>query len=194
VGAQGSTGAQGNQGQVGAQGSTGAQGNQGQVGVQGSTGAQGNQGSQVSTADTTFTGTTTINRLNVSEVSESITSVAMTNGTSASVSYTTSAVYYLSTTTPTGAITLTVTSLPSTIDATRIYTMNILYPTTSAGNYINSVIISSPAAGTGGTFAPKFPSTPSAAGTGNLVSQQLIFIYQASTFRILSSVINYSTA
>ena len=118
--------------------------------------------------------------------SETIGAATITSNIIA-VSYADSAVFYAGGT-PSALMTMNVTNLPSVTDTTRVYTMNIIYPTTAGNYYINSVGVNGAAAAT-----PKFPSAPSATGTNTLVSQQFIFVYQNSTFRILSSVINYST-
>jgi len=200
VGSTGAQGAQGFQGVIGAQGaqgvngvgSTGAQGAQGFQGVIGAQGAQGFQGVPATMNNSTFTGTTSIDRLHVNEVSEGITTATWTSN-AATVDYGTSALYYLSISgTPTTNITLTVNSLPSITESSRIYVMTVIYPQ-SGSRYVASVIYRTGTSGGTTTVTPMFPSTPALTGTTGLVVQQIIFIYQNAAMNVISNVTKYGT-
>ena len=137
----------------------------------------------------TFTGTTTADVLKVDNISEQITSVGITSNT-VTLSYSNTSVYSV-TAIPTANLTAAITNLPSLTDATSSFIVSVMYLSTAAGYFVNTVTVN------GSAITPKYAVAPSG-GTvaGNVILQQFVFTYQniggTTALRCFASLTNYA--
>jgi hypothetical protein len=127
----------------------------------------------------------------LSAISERNVSVAWSNGVV--LNYNLGSVFWLGSVSSGTMFTVNISNMPSITDATRSYIITLIYTTTAASQYCNSVGISIGTSYT--TSTPKFNggSASIVTANGSIVTQQIsiAYIYNTST-PILSTVSVFS--
>ena len=119
--------------------------------------------------------------------------VSVTWGNPVTLNYNLGSVFWLGSVSSGTTFTVNISNLPNVTDATRSYIITLIYTTTAASQYCNSVGISTGTSYT--TSTPKFNggSASIVTAAGSVVTQQisLVYIYNTST-PILSTVSVFS--
>jgi hypothetical protein len=119
--------------------------------------------------------------------------VSVTWSATTTVDYRLGGIFWLGSVSSGTTFTVNISNLPSITDTTRSYIITIIYTTTAAGQYCNSVGISTGTSYT--TYTPKFNGGSAAISVANtnVVTQQITIAYiYSSTNPVLSTVSVFS--